>query len=179
MCPSYLATRDERDSTRGRARVLQEMANGSPVTGGFRSPEVLDALDLCLSCKACGTDRPPGVDMATYKSEVLHQAYRRRLRPVAHYTLGWLPRWARLAGYAPRGINALLRLGAARKLLLRAGGLDPRREVPAFAREPFRRWARANAVSGSAPPRHWKPMVVLWGRHVQRRVLAVRCPGGP
>jgi FAD/FMN-containing dehydrogenase/Fe-S oxidoreductase len=158
MCPSYLATRDERDSTRGRARVLQEMANGSLITNGFRSPEVLDVLDLCLSCKACGTECPAGVDMATYKSEVLHQAYRRRLRPRAHYSLGWLPRWARLAGRAPRLVNALLKPRPVQRMVLRAGGLDPRRQVPAFAAKPFRRRARASAPE----PRDDLPQVVLW-----------------
>src|SRR5207244_2078935 len=80
MCPSYLATRDEKDSTRGRARVLQEMANGSLVRG-YRATEVAEVLDLCLSCKGCSSDCPAGVDMATYKAEVLYQRYRRRLRP--------------------------------------------------------------------------------------------------
>src|SRR5205807_7543978 len=70
MCPSYLATGDEKDSTRGRARVLQEMVNGSLVTDGWRSPEVREALDLCLSCKGCASDCPTGVDMASYKAEV-------------------------------------------------------------------------------------------------------------
>jgi Fe-S oxidoreductase len=97
--------------------------------------------------------------MATYKSEVLHQAYRRRLRPIAHYTLGWLPRWARLAGRAPRLVNALMRPSAVRALLLRAGGMDPRRRVPRFAAQPFRRWARGRvAVSVSGD----RPAVVLW-----------------
>src|SRR5215469_13800261 len=87
MCPSYLATRDEKDSTRGRARVLQEVANGSLVQG-WRAAELTEALDLCLSCKGCSVDCPAGVDMATYKSEVLHQRYRGRPRPAAHYALG-------------------------------------------------------------------------------------------
>lgn len=163
MCPSYLATRDERDSTRGRARVLQEMANGSLVSGGFRAPEVLDVLDLCLSCKACGRDCPAGVDMATYKSEVLHHAYRGRPRPVTHYVLGRLPLWARLAERVPRLVNALFGPRALRRLLLRAGGMDPRRDVPRFADEPFRRWARPLAVDRPpAPAPDDRPGVVLW-----------------
>src|SRR5580693_8079968 len=81
MCPSYLATRDEKDSTRGRARVLQELANGSLVSSGWQSPEVAEALDLCLSCKGCSTDCPAGVDMATYKAEALYQRYRGKPRP--------------------------------------------------------------------------------------------------
>src|SRR5690606_1024584 len=85
MCPSFQATRNEKDSTRGRARVLQEMVDGRLVDQGWSSPEVHEALDLCLSCKGCLGDCPTGVDMATYKSEVLHQTYRGRLRPRTHY----------------------------------------------------------------------------------------------
>jgi ferredoxin len=97
MCPTYAATGDERDSTRGRARVLQEMLTGELVTGGWASPEVEEALDLCLACKGCSSDCPTGVDVATYKAQVLHERYRGRLRPVSHYSLGWLPRWTRIA----------------------------------------------------------------------------------
>ncbi len=145
MCPSYLATKDEKDSTRGRARVLQEMANGSLVSRGWSSPEVHEALDLCLSCKACSSDCPAGVDMAQYKSEVLHRTYRRRLRPVNHYALGWLPRWARLVTGVPglsRLANAVLGVRPIAKLVLAAGGMDTRRTMVSFADEPFRRWVR-------------------------------------
>ncbi|MFC7572685.1 FAD-binding and (Fe-S)-binding domain-containing protein [Klenkia terrae] len=107
MCPSFLATGDEKDSTRGRARVLQEAANGTLV-GGLGSPEVLESLDLCLSCKGCAVDCPAGVDMATYKAEVLHARYRRWWRPRSHWSLGWLPLTARLAARAPRLVNAVL-----------------------------------------------------------------------
>jgi FAD/FMN-containing dehydrogenase len=95
MCPSFVATGDEKDSTRGRARVLQELANGSLING-FKADELTEALDLCLSCKGCSSDCPAGVDMATYKAEVLHQRYKGRLRPRSHYALGQLPRWLRL-----------------------------------------------------------------------------------
>jgi Fe-S oxidoreductase len=77
------------------------LAPGGPVKD-WRSPEVHDALDLCLSCKGCSRDCPTGVDMASYKAEVLHQSYRRRLRPRSHYTLGWLPRWADVAAARAR-----------------------------------------------------------------------------
>ena len=92
MCPSYLASKDEKDVTRGRARVLQELASGT-APPDFSSGDVHESLDLCLSCKACASDCPAGVDMAQYKSEVLHRAYRGRRRPMTHYSLGWLPRW--------------------------------------------------------------------------------------
>jgi Fe-S oxidoreductase len=157
MCPSWPATREEKDSTRGRARVLQEMlAPGGPVTG-WRSPEVHDALDLCLSCKGCSSDCPTGVDMASYKAEVLHQSYRRRLRPRPHYTLGWLPRWADLAARAPRVVNAVLgsRLGG--RLAKWGAGMDQRREVPPFAVRTFRQqWADRSAATRDGAP------VALW-----------------
>ncbi|WP_407344691.1 FAD-binding and (Fe-S)-binding domain-containing protein [Pengzhenrongella phosphoraccumulans] len=167
MCPSYLATRDEKDSTRGRARVLQEMANGTLITGPG-SPEVRASLDLCLSCKACSSDCPAGVDMAQYKSEVLHRTYRHRLRPMNHYALGWLPRWARLAGLAPGVVNAVLGVPVLARLVLRAGGMDARRQIPRFAAVPFRTWWRrggsAAAVSGpvATATATARPQVVLW-----------------
>jgi FAD/FMN-containing dehydrogenase/Fe-S oxidoreductase len=137
MCPSFLATRDEKDSTRGRSRVLQEMVNGSLVRKGWASPEVHEALDLCLSCKACLSDCPTGVDMATYKSEVLHQRYRGRLRPRAHYSLGWLPRMADVAARAPSVVNGLLASPVA-GLLKRIAGIDHRRDLPRFTSATFR-----------------------------------------
>jgi FAD/FMN-containing dehydrogenase/Fe-S oxidoreductase len=159
MCPSYLATRDEKDTTRGRSRVLQEAVNGSLVRG-LTSPEVHQALDLCLACKGCASDCPTEVDMATYKAEVLHQTYRRRLRPAAHYSLGWLPRWAAAAARAPRLANRLLAapgLGAAAR---RLGGIDPRRPLPAFATQTLRAWWRRRPPAGPAPP--GRPRVLLW-----------------
>ncbi|MEV8503565.1 FAD-binding and (Fe-S)-binding domain-containing protein [Actinoplanes sp. NPDC051475] len=142
MCPSYLATREEKDSTRGRARVLQEVVRGELA---WSDPSVHDALDLCLSCKGCASDCPTGIDMATYKSEVLHQTYRRRLRPRSHYTLGRLPFWARLAGWTPRLANLGVRLPVLGGFLLWLAGVDKRRSVPAFARRPFRRTFRPAA----------------------------------
>ncbi len=178
MCPSYLATKDEKDSTRGRARVLQEMANGTLVSRGWSSPEVHEALDLCLSCKACSSDCPAGVDMAQYKSEVLHRTYRGRLRPMNHYALGWLPRWARLITGLPglsRLVNAVLGVRPVAKLVLAAGGMDTRRSMVRFADEPFRRWARragadqvtiatgrSAADADTAAGAGSRPRVLLW-----------------
>ncbi|WP_035716941.1 FAD-binding and (Fe-S)-binding domain-containing protein [Gordonia terrae] len=139
MCPSYRATRDEKDSTRGRARVLQDMVRTAPtVDDGWRSTDVAEALELCLSCKACSTDCPTGVDMATYKSEFLDHHYRRRLRPLSHYSLGWMPAWLSAAGLAAPVLNRALRSRLS-GLAARAGGLDPRRTMPAFASHRARR----------------------------------------
>jgi FAD/FMN-containing dehydrogenase/Fe-S oxidoreductase len=153
MCPSYLATLDEKDSTRGRARVLQEMVNGA-LPGGWRAPELKESLDLCLSCKGCSVDCPTGVDMAAYKAEVLHQAYKRRLRPMSHYALGWLPRWARLASRKPGLVNKILQ-GPWSGMLKNLAGIDRRRPLPEFAERSFRQWFEQR------PVRLGKP-VVLW-----------------
>jgi len=158
MCPSFLATRDERDSTRGRARVLQEMANGGLVSGGWRSPEVHQALDLCLSCKGCASDCPTGIDMAAYKAEVLHQTYRRRLRPASHYALGWLPRWARLASAVPRLVNATLGVRPLASVAKRLAGIDARRPLPEFAPRTFRQWFGENRSTATGP----RGPVLLW-----------------
>jgi FAD/FMN-containing dehydrogenase/Fe-S oxidoreductase len=154
MCPSYLATRDEKDSTRGRARVLQELANGTLVKG-FRSAEVAESLELCLACKGCSSDCPAGVDMGTYKAEVLYQRYRRRPRPPAHYALGWLPRWAALASHAPGLANAALGHPALGALAKRLGGIDARRPLPRFAAGSFRDWFAQRPARGGAA-------VLLW-----------------
>jgi Fe-S oxidoreductase/FAD/FMN-containing dehydrogenase len=155
MCPSYQATKDEKDSTRGRARVLQEMANGSLVSRGWSSREVHEALDLCLSCKACSSDCPAGVDMAQYKSEVLHRTYRGRLRPMNHYALGWLPRWTRIVTGVPglaRVANAALGVRPLAKTVLALGGMDTRRRMVEFAPRPFRTRVRRGEVAATRAP---------------------------
>jgi FAD/FMN-containing dehydrogenase/Fe-S oxidoreductase len=169
MCPSYLATRDEKDVTRGRARVLQELANGSLVTG-WSAPELAESLDLCLSCKACSSDCPAGVDMAQYKSEVLYRRHRGRLRPVNHYALGWLPRWARLVTRVPlvaRGVNAALGVRPLARAVLAAAGLDTRREMAAFTTQTFHAWwtARAGLTPAGLPSADEPPerrRVLVW-----------------
>lgn len=149
MCPSFRATGEEAHSTRGRARLLHEMLAGEVVTDGWRSEEVRDALDLCLSCKGCRSDCPVGVDMATYKAEFLHHHYEGRRRPAAHYAMGWLPVWLRLASRTRMAgvANALVRVGVLASLAKRLGGIAPEREIPRVAGETFRRWFRNRAVS--------------------------------
>ncbi|QII00267.1 FAD-binding oxidoreductase [Rhodococcoides fascians A21d2] len=149
MCPSFQATGEEKDSTRGRARVLQEMINGELIQG-WDSPEVAEALDLCLSCKGCSRDCPSGVDMASYKSIVTDKAYAGKLRPRTHYALGWLPRWARLVSALRLGgaLNAGLRSPVIGRAVRWSAGVDQRRNLPAFARRSNRRSTTVPDVDG-------------------------------
>jgi FAD/FMN-containing dehydrogenase/Fe-S oxidoreductase len=155
MCPSFRATGEEEHSTRGRSRLLFEMLSGrfrpGPIEDGWRSPEVLDALDLCLACKGCRSDCPVDVDMATYKAEFLSHHYEGRLRPAAHYTMGWLPLLARVVRVAPALVNRLARLPGISRLGKRLGGVEPDRPVPRFAPERFTDWFAARPAAPPAP----------------------------
>ncbi|MFE1550236.1 FAD-binding and (Fe-S)-binding domain-containing protein [Streptomyces sp. NPDC058718] len=152
MCPSYRATGEEKHSTRGRARLLHEMALGEVITDGWRSEEVREALDLCLSCKGCRSDCPVGVDMAAYKAEFLDRHYAGPLgllrRPRSHWTMGGLPRWLALFG---RGVNAATRLPFAARL----AGVTPERALPRVADRTFVSWF---GERGSRRP----PTLTLW-----------------
>ncbi|WP_443076453.1 FAD-binding and (Fe-S)-binding domain-containing protein [Streptomyces sp. TRM 70361] len=160
MCPSYRATGEEKHSTRGRARLLHEMLAGEVITDGWRSAEVLDALDLCLSCKGCRRDCPVEVDMATYKAEFLHHHYAGRRRPMAHYSMGLLPLWLRAVSATRTAplLNLLARTPLA-AVAKRLGGIAPEREIPPLPRAPFlrrrRREPRGNGARGGRK-------VVLW-----------------
>ena len=162
MCPSYQATGEEEHSTRGRARLVFEMLAGhddSPITDGWRSTEVRDALDLCLACKGCKTDCPANVDMATYKAEFLAHHYQGRLRPRSHYALGWLPTLA--AGVSRLGlpgvVNALAGAPLLPRLATAAAGLAPR-EIPLFAGQSLQQWFLRRGGSPAGP----RGSVLLW-----------------
>jgi FAD/FMN-containing dehydrogenase/Fe-S oxidoreductase len=152
MCPSYMVTLDEKHTTRGRARILFEMLQGQTIRDGFRSQEVNEALELCLSCKGCKGDCPVNVDMATYKAEFLSRHYKRRLRPAAAYSMGLIMLHARVAQHAPRLANALPRVPVIGGALKRAAGISAQRELPRFARQTFRTWFDArDPVNQGAP----------------------------
>jgi FAD/FMN-containing dehydrogenase/Fe-S oxidoreductase len=164
MCPSYQVTREERHSTRGRARLLFEMLNGhgdGPIADGWRSTEVKDALDLCLACKGCKSDCPADVDMATYKAEFLahHYAGRQWRRPRADLSMGWLPvaanavTGARLARVA----NLVTHTPGLRRAAIAAAGVADR-EIPRFATQTLRQWfaKRRNNRAGA------QGTVMLW-----------------
>jgi FAD/FMN-containing dehydrogenase/Fe-S oxidoreductase len=155
MCPSYRATRDEKHSTRGRAKLLVEMFQGEVTRHTWRNKQVRDALDLCLSCKGCAVDCPTHVDMATYKAEFLAHHYRRRLRPRAMYALALTPWMARIGARAPRLTNRMLNGGAPTSLLKRIAGVTRERPAPSIADKTLRRSRRGSDLPDN-------PTVVLW-----------------
>jgi FAD/FMN-containing dehydrogenase/Fe-S oxidoreductase len=141
MCPSYMVTLEEKHTTRGRARILHEMLRKEgPIEDGFKSREVFDALDLCLSCKGCKGDCPVNVDMATYKAEFLSRFYKGKLRPRYAYTMGLIMLHARLAQYAPRLANFVTHAPVLKDVAKKLGGLTTEREMPPFAHQTFKAW---------------------------------------
>ncbi len=160
MCPSYQVTREEKHSTRGRARLLFEMLRGEVITDGWQSREVADALDLCLACKGCTSDCPVDVDMPTYKSEFLYHHYRswRRWRPRCAYAFGFIDQAARLASQMPELVNAVTQTPGLSRLAKLAAGIDRRRELPTFAPLTLQQWFRRR--DGTVNPNG--PRVVLF-----------------
>ncbi len=160
MCPSYVATRDENDVTRGRAHALFEMMRGDHLTDGWNSEEVKQSLDLCLACKACKNECPVRVDMATYKSEFLAHYYEGKIRPRAAYAMGMIYRAARIASFAPTFVNWLTHSPLTSGIVKWIGGIHPKREIPKFARQTFKRWF-FNRQTLPSTTKHL-PQVILW-----------------
>ncbi|HEX3595061.1 MAG TPA: FAD-binding and (Fe-S)-binding domain-containing protein [Polyangiaceae bacterium] len=142
MCPSFMVTREEKHSTRGRAHLLWEMlrGDGTPIKGMFRDENVKESLDLCLSCKGCKGDCPVNVDIATYKAEFLSHYYEGRMRPRHAYAFGWIDRWARLGSHVPGLVNLATQTPGVRVLARFIAGMSQKRSVPVFAPETFRAW---------------------------------------
>jgi FAD/FMN-containing dehydrogenase/Fe-S oxidoreductase len=157
MCPSYMATKEEKHSTRGRAHLLWEMMQGDVVRDGWRSEEVREALDLCLACKACKTECPVNVDMATYKAEFLAHHYEGRLRPLGAYAFGFIDKGARLASLAPGIANFMASWPLTSRLAKTALHIHPSRTLPSLSNQTFRK--RSKALKQPAQP---KGDVLLW-----------------
>ncbi|HZO97887.1 MAG TPA: FAD-binding and (Fe-S)-binding domain-containing protein [Gaiellaceae bacterium] len=155
MCPSYMVTREEKHSTRGRAHLLWELLQEGEL-GGRRARDALDALDLCLACKGCTSECPVNVDMPALKAELLAHHYRRRLRPRQAYAFGLIDRVAALAAHAPGAANLLTQAPGLSALAKRAAGAAPERRLPPFAAVTLQAWfARRPRRPGGAP-------VLLW-----------------
>jgi FAD/FMN-containing dehydrogenase/Fe-S oxidoreductase len=170
MCPSYLVTLEERHSTRGRAHMLFELLQGEVLRGGWQDEAVRETLDLCLSCKACKSECPTNVDIATYRAEFLSHYYESRRRPLQAYAFALVDRWARLGSLAPRAANFLSGAPGLGALLEGLLGLAPQRKFPKLAPASFQRWARRHGVpatggarmSGVAAGGQSAGEVILW-----------------
>lgn len=159
MCPSYMATKEEAYSTRGRARLLFEMLEGNPMENGWQDEAVKDALDLCLSCKGCKGECPVNVDMATYKAEFLSHYYERKRRPMAAYAFGLMYWWARAASLAPGLVNTLTQTPGLREVAKALASVARQRRIPLFAPQTFRAWFAAREPAAQAVSRG---EVILW-----------------
>ncbi|MEP6880004.1 MAG: heterodisulfide reductase-related iron-sulfur binding cluster, partial [Nitrosospira sp.] len=157
MCPSYKVTREEKHSTRGRARLLFETMRGEVIKDMWQSEEMKESLDLCLACKGCKGDCPVNVDMATYKAEFLSHYYEHKRRPRQAYAFGWIDRWARLAAYAPGMVNWVTQTPGLSALAKNMAGMPPQRRIPRFAPQTFLHWFKQRA-----PGNPDKPPVILW-----------------
>ena len=140
MCPSYMATRDEKHSTRGRARLIFEALTGDLLGGGLTDPAVKEALDLCLSCKGCLGECPASVDIAAYRAEFFSHYYGQASRPLKSHFFGRLHEVARLASIAPGVVNALANAPIAGPIAKKVLGIHPARTLPRFANQTFRSW---------------------------------------
>ncbi|HZL33696.1 MAG TPA: FAD-binding and (Fe-S)-binding domain-containing protein [Tepidisphaeraceae bacterium] len=157
MCPSYMVTREEKHSTRGRARMLFEMMNGELIQDGWKSEEVKDSLDLCMSCKGCKGDCPVNVDMATYKSEFLAHYYEGKIRPRHMFAFGFIHVWSRLFGLAPSFFNFFTQTPGLSTIAKLMAGMEQRRNIPPFAPFNFKQWFKNHK------PKHLNgPPVVLF-----------------
>jgi len=157
MCPSYMATKEEAYSTRGRARLLFEMLEGNPLESGWQDEGVKDALDLCLSCKGCKGECPVNVDMATYKAEFLSHYYEHKRRPIAAYAFGLIYWWTRIAALAPRIVNVLTQTPGLRELAKLTVSMAPQRTIPLFAPQTFRAWFAQRPLKNVG-----KQQVIIW-----------------
>jgi Fe-S oxidoreductase len=157
MCPSFRATRDEKDSTRARANALRAAMTSQNPLEELRSQWVYDVLDLCLMCKACKSECPSNVDMAKLKAEFLHHYYEKHRRPLGHRLLARIHHLQPLAAAAAPLTNWLGERGLFRWLLEHLAGIDRRRSLPLFHWNHFRRWFRkrrlvnGGVVSGELP----------------------------
>ncbi|HTC65258.1 MAG TPA: FAD-linked oxidase C-terminal domain-containing protein, partial [Candidatus Saccharimonadales bacterium] len=167
MCPSYMVTLEEEHSTRGRAHMLFEVLQGEVIDDGWKDENVKKALDLCLACKACKSECPTNVDVATYKAEFLAHYYEENRRPLHAYAFGMIDRWAKLASHTPRLANFFSSAPIFKQIMQGILHLAPQRKMPQFATATFQSWARKHKVpglGGAAPSTHanGKGDIILW-----------------
>jgi FAD/FMN-containing dehydrogenase/Fe-S oxidoreductase len=151
MCPSYMATRDEEHSTRGRANALRAVLSGRLPAAEFTGRRLYEVMDLCLECKGCKAECPSNVDMAKLKYEFLYHYYKANGLPLRNRMFGRVAQLSALGARTPRLANAINALPPVRWLLEKTVGLDRRRPLPALAPETFEAWFRRRTAPAAAP----------------------------
>jgi FAD/FMN-containing dehydrogenase/Fe-S oxidoreductase len=167
MCPSYMVTLEEEHSTRGRAHMLFEVLQGEVIDDGWKDENVKKALDLCLACKACKSECPTNVDVATYKAEFLAHYYEENRRPLHAYAFGMIDRWAQVASHTPRLANFFGSAPIFKQIMQGILHLAPQRKMPQFATGTFQKWAKKHKVADISGPAHAanpnaKGDIILW-----------------
>ena len=160
MCPSFHVTREEKHTTRGRARLLFEMLRGETIPDGWRDEGIKEAFDLCLACKGCKGDCPVSVDVATYKAEFLAHFYEGRIRPAAAYSMGLIDKWAAIGSSVPDLANLATQTPGVSALAKKVAGVTQRRDMPAFPKESFKSWLKGRGAPPANAPSHGE--VILW-----------------
>ena len=160
MCPSFQVTREEKYTTRGRARLLFEMLRGDAIHDGWRDEGIKEALDLCLACKGCKGDCPVSVDIATYKAEFLAHFYEGRLRPNYAYSMGLIDKWAAIGSRVPGLVNLTTKTPGLAALTKKIAGITQHRDMPAFPKQSFKEWLKTREPSTT---RAVRGEVILWG----------------
>ncbi len=158
MCPSYMVTLEEEHSTRGRAHMLFELLQGEVIDGAWKNEQVKQALDLCLACKACKSECPANVDLATYKAEFLSHYYEAKRRPLHAYAFGMIDRWAALGSFAPRVANLLSNAPSSKRWLQKALDLAPQRQMPQLR---YRQLSEVG-LQATRVAKDGRPGVLLW-----------------
>jgi len=151
MCPSYLATRDEEHSTRGRANLLRAALSGELPEGTMTSRRLYDALDLCLECKGCKSECPSGVDMAKLKYEFLENYYQSNPMPLRSKVFAHINRFSRLGSRFAPFSNWAAGSPVGKLVATRLLGIHPRRQLPPFAARSFPNWFNSRGRTGAAP----------------------------
>jgi FAD/FMN-containing dehydrogenase/Fe-S oxidoreductase len=151
MCPSYMVTRDEEHSTRGRANALRAVLSGRVPAADFTGKRLYEVMDLCLECKGCKAECPANVDMAKLKYEFLAHYHAAHGLPLRNRVFGRIATVSRMASKVAPLANWLSRPGAHRWLLEKVVGIDRRRPLPALAGETFLEWFRSHPAAAAAP----------------------------
>ncbi|MFA6334579.1 MAG: FAD-linked oxidase C-terminal domain-containing protein [Bacteroidales bacterium] len=153
MCPSFRATGEERDTTRGRANVLRELLTRPGSKEIFDQKEILNVLDLCLSCKACKSECPSNVDMARYKAEFLQHHYDISVPSFRSYMISRMADIQQLGSYFPVLYNFFAANPVTSFALKKILNFSTKRQIPALSHITFRKWARKEAKRTQAPTR--------------------------